>query len=368
MSGPLAFHRRKETPRRVILADRAADGVIRLGGLGVIVAVFGILVFLIQAVVPLFTGGRAGEPVVVETKAMPDLLHRRLDEYRALAITLARNGQVVPVHVATGHALAARGFDLGGKAPTAFAATLEGEHLVFGFADGTLRFAEIIVRATVLPAAELPVGLVALGGDRTDGHALYMPVNDGQYRRLAVELRLEPPLRLAEQAGALVALDYRVGGTAERRSRAVATVDDLGVARVSLAEARLNIRTRQYRLETTTAELPPLPAGFAPLGVLVNERADQVLIAAADGRALRYDLRDFSKPVLAETARLAPEGVGVTAIRYLIGEQSVVVGRSDGGVGVFALVEGMAGGHALVEIHRLAPQGGPVIAIEASRR
>ncbi|MBM3554811.1 MAG: ABC transporter permease, partial [Alphaproteobacteria bacterium] len=367
-SDPAAFHRKKETPKGVLLADRAADWVIRLGGLGVIVAVFGILVFLIQAVLPLFAGGKVGAPMVVESAAPGPVLHRRIDEYRTLALTLTAAGEVIPVHVATGRALAVQGFDLGGKAPTAFAATLEGEHLVFGFADGTLRFADLLPRATTLRGEDLPADLAPLGADRTDGRAVYTALGEDQYRRLAVELREEPPLRLAADAGAIIALDYRVGGTAERRTRAFATVDDRGIARASLAEAKLNILTRRVRLETRTATLPPLPAGFAPLGVLVTERADQVVIAAADGRALRYDLRDFSKPVLAETARLAPEGVGVTAIRYLIGEQSVVVGRSDGGVGVFALVEGSAGGHALVEIHRLAPQGGPVIAIEASRR
>ncbi|HEY8351944.1 MAG TPA: hypothetical protein VIK87_05325, partial [Sphingomonadales bacterium] len=50
-------HRRDRTTRRsVILLDRLADWTITIGGLGVIAAVLGIMVFLVNVVVPLFTG------------------------------------------------------------------------------------------------------------------------------------------------------------------------------------------------------------------------------------------------------------------------------------------------------------------------
>ena len=49
--------RRRATLRRVRLADRTAAMVITIGGLGVIVAVLGMLVFLAAEVVPLFGRG-----------------------------------------------------------------------------------------------------------------------------------------------------------------------------------------------------------------------------------------------------------------------------------------------------------------------
>jgi phosphate transport system permease protein len=44
------------TRRSVLIIDRLADWSITVGGLLVIVAVFGIMLFLAQVTVPLFTG------------------------------------------------------------------------------------------------------------------------------------------------------------------------------------------------------------------------------------------------------------------------------------------------------------------------
>ena len=55
-----AQRRAKTTARSVIIADKVADWTIRIGGIGVIVAVFGIMVFLAQTVVPLLPPRRQG--------------------------------------------------------------------------------------------------------------------------------------------------------------------------------------------------------------------------------------------------------------------------------------------------------------------
>ena len=80
---PAAGHRRDLATRRsVLLADRIADGVIRVGGIGVIVAVFAIVAFLAQVATPLFAGaGVTGKRAAVA--ASPDrVLGLWLDEYK----------------------------------------------------------------------------------------------------------------------------------------------------------------------------------------------------------------------------------------------------------------------------------------------
>src|SRR5574338_1413430 len=92
-----AYRRPKATPRRVVLVDRLADWTISVGGLAVIAAVFGIMAFLVNVVVPLFAGGSvtgsaryplpaAGDPPPERTLALA------LDEYGALGVALHADG------------------------------------------------------------------------------------------------------------------------------------------------------------------------------------------------------------------------------------------------------------------------------------
>jgi ABC-type uncharacterized transport system permease subunit len=88
-----AYTRPKTTPRRVVWVDRAADWVISVGGLTVILAVFGIMAFLVQVVVPLFSGGSV---LATHRYALPALSGRLLttatDEYGTVGVRIASGG------------------------------------------------------------------------------------------------------------------------------------------------------------------------------------------------------------------------------------------------------------------------------------
>ncbi|MFO1190041.1 MAG: hypothetical protein U1E97_10795 [Alphaproteobacteria bacterium] len=79
-------------------------------------------------------------------------------------------------------------------------------------------------------ATTTPPGDHAITGGRrldaesqTDGAALYTAIPGHQIRRLAIETSLEKAARVADDAGAIVAVDYRTGGTAERPTRSFVT-------------------------------------------------------------------------------------------------------------------------------------------------
>ena len=139
----------RKTRRSVLVADRVADWGIRIGGIFVILAVLGIMAYLVQVVVPLFTGGESlggrvlPAPQTGELVALPErggAAMTVMDEYRTIAVELHASGSATLVHLATGKAVPGPGFDLGGLAPTAFSRSLSGRDLAFGFADGTVRF------------------------------------------------------------------------------------------------------------------------------------------------------------------------------------------------------------------------------------
>ncbi|MBX3499815.1 MAG: ABC transporter permease subunit [Alphaproteobacteria bacterium] len=368
----LVGRRDKTTRRSVILIDKAADWTITVGGLGVIAAVFAIMLFLLVVVVPLFTGGSVTERHVGRyTPASGTVVLEKVDEYRRLAISVTSTGAVGAFHIPTGKALAGSPFDLGGATASAFGATLSGGDVVFGFADGTVRFGRLEVKTRVAPASEMPAGLVKLDAqDLTDGKSVYSPLPGQQVRILSVTSTLDAPQKIGDVP--LVAIYYRTGGTVERPTRSFVTVDANGEVRLSRAETRVNMLTRKATTSVETADLPALPTGTVVSGVLMTDKADQVYVAERSGRMLRYDTRDFAKPTLAETIRLKPEGVGLTTLAFLIGEQSILAGGSDGSVDVYFRLQVQGArttdGYTLVRSHRLESQGAPIVAIDVSRR
>ncbi|UYN94631.1 MAG: ABC transporter permease subunit [Enhydrobacter sp.] len=369
----LVGRRDKATKRSVILADKAADWIITVGGLGVILAVFGIMVFLLEVVVPLFTGGSVVETVAARAAEKPgDVVMDRMDEYRTLSVALTTAGDPAAFHVPTGKAIEAPSMDFGGKRATAFARTIATGDIAFGFADGTVRFGKIGFDVKVLPARDVPPNATLLGGkDRTDGRHVFSELPGNQARSISVSASIADPQEVAPGA-AIVAVDYRVGGTVERPTRAFVTVDEKGVARLSFAETKVNLLTRKETTNIVTSTLPALPEGTSVAAVLMTEKADQVYIAERSGRVHRYDTRNMNQPRLAETVNLLPQGVKLTAFSFLIGEQSLVVGASDGSVDIYFRLQRTGtqstDGYTLVRAHRLEKQGAGIVAMDVSKR
>jgi len=374
---PLLSRQRRsmKTPRSVLIADKTADWVIRIGGLSVILAVFGIMVFLAQAVVPLFTGGQLeGQTKAALQSGGHKTLTDFLDEYRTLSVAVDDTGAVSAFHIKTGVVINAPSFDFGGQTASAFARTLAGGYVAFGFSDGTLRLGRLVIAVDVIDDTAAPADLRALGtqGDRTDGTAIYAKVSEAQLRRTLVKVELDDAQQITPNGTAIRALDYRVGGTAERPARSFITVDADGIGRVTLSETTKNFMTGKKTVKLTTSELPGLPPGVLVSDVLMTEKADQVYIAEKSGTVYRFDTRSFSAPTLAETIDLAPGAVDINVIGFLIGEQSIVVGGSDGSVNIyFKLPSDTASstdGYTMVHAKTLEPHSSAVVAMDVSQR
>lgn len=369
----LVGQRDKTTKRSVILIDKAADWIITVGGLSVILAVFGIMIFLLNVVVPLFVGGSIVRINSGRAAEKPGtVVMDRVDEYRTLAVAVTSLGEVSAFHVPTGKVVEALNFDFGGRAATAFARTFATGDVAFGFADGTVRFGKITIDVKVIPGAEVPAGATPLDRhDRSNGRQVFTTLPNNQARQLSVSASIADPQEIIP-GSAIVAIDYRVGGTVERPTRAFVTVDDRGVPRLSLAETKVNLLTRKATTQVTTSTLPPLPAGAVVKSALMTEKADQVYVAEKSGRVHRYDTRDMNAPKLAETVGLLPPGVDLTTMSFLIGEQSLVICGSDGTVDVYFRLQRPGAkstdGYTLVRAHQLEKQGAAIVAVDVSKR
>lgn len=375
----VVYRRNKKTRSAVIWADKLAGRIITVGGFFVIFTVFAIMAFLVWVAMPLFGSGTASEPTRY-TLDLPisKILSTSIDEYRTLGLELSQDGKLTAFHVASGKRIGGLAFDFADAsgttvAPTAFARTLQGDDIAFGFPDGAVRLGSLAIESSILAATALPAHLTTLpGGDRTDGAAIYLSVAGNQIRRLQPSVALQAPVQVAPQGTAIRFLDYRVGGTAERPVRIFASIDEHGTARLSFAYAQVNMMTGET---TTTLANSEVPTGLDVrdiASVLLNTSGDRLLVATKDGMVRRFDTRDPAHTKLAEAARLLPAGVRPTAIAYLNGENSLIVAGADNSLSIWSQIDRKSStttdGNVLTKIHDFGRQPAPIEHLAVSQR
>ena len=370
----VVYQRDKKTKASVIFTDAFARYGITIGGMLVILAVFAIMAFLVYVCLPLLNDG---DLKGVKSYRIPGagetLAEVQLDEHITVAAGVGLDGKIDAFHAGTGTALAAPPFDFAGKTATAFAATLRGDDVIFGFGDGTVRVGKFKLRADIVPASQVATNLNKIDSrDSTDGSAVFSSV-PGQFRRTSIESTLEAPVQIATADTAILKMDYRVGGTAERPLKTFVTLDATGKLRLSQAYSEMNMMTGESTTQVTNAEMPLDGNPADVFKILLNTLGDRVIVVKRDGTAMRYNTRDFANPKLAERTRVTPEGVEITAVGYLNGENSLVVGGADGSVSIWFGVDRKSkdtiDGIVLTKVHAdFAKQSAAITAINVSQR
>ena len=362
-----------DTRRSVIWGERIAGGVITVGGLMVIVAVIGIMVFLFRVVMPLMAGGELLGNTRYQLDTDQDVIWVNGDEFQTLGLAVAAEGRVITYHVPTGTEVSREQFDFEGAEVTAVAGTLSRNQVAFGFDDGTVRFAELGFEAVSTSRRNLPEDLVEIDErDRMRDGRVYTEVGTGDFRTLSSVVELGAAEVVSERP--IIAVDYRVGGTRERPTLSFATVDTDNAVRVSRSRVQVNMMTGEETVTTTTTELPTpeLAPGETVTGILLSGGADRALVSTDDGVVFRYDLRNMDNPRMAERRRVADDGVAVTAMTYLSGEESLVVGGADGSLNVlFQLQTGTdatSDGRELVRARTHVPMPAAVVDLSEAQR
>ncbi|WP_217649532.1 ABC transporter permease subunit [Natronohydrobacter thiooxidans] len=331
-----ARKRRMTTRASVKIGERVAGGVITVGGLMVIVAVLGIMVFLFRVVAPLMAGGEMHGSVRHQLATPAPVVWVNGDEFQTLSTVLSSDGTALTYHLPTGTEISREVLDFEGATVTAISGTLERDRVALGFDDGTVRFATLGFEATATAQARMPTGLSALTmrDQRLEGR-VFTRVGSGDFRTLSALSELRTVEQISDEA--IIALDYRIGGTPERPIIAFATVDAQGQVRVSRSRVQINMMTGDETVTTTTTDLPPigLQGDEQVTGILLSGNADRVLISSDGGFIYRYDLRNLDAASMAERRRVADDGIAVTAMTFLTAEDALVVGTERGDVMVY---------------------------------
>lgn len=331
--------RRRTSHPWVRFSDALARGLITLGGIGTILAVLGVGVFLFVVAAPLFRPARtvaAGSAAVADAPA----LAAGSDESGDLGWVLTADG-IRGLGLAAGQTLFQQPAGEFGLDDCSAVRVVPGTLLAAaGFADGSFRTGRLGLESSFLAPADLPAGIAA----PAEGEASALPDGGVVVRGLGGQLaRVGLVADLATPGGEqLPARIIDIDVTPLAGGPLVAALDEEGRVRVESSTSKRNMRTGKRTTVAAGATIPAAEA-FQPRFVRVSELGDQLFLFAADGTGRRYLIRDVTAPKLMESFAA---GGPVAAVARLFGGTALAVGGSDGGVRIMfaARVPPSAGG------------------------
>lgn len=276
---------------------------VAIGGLGVIIAIALIFLYLLYTVLPLFRPARveqvASYPIPGGVKT--NTLYLATEEYEELGLRLSSNGRVLFFRLEDGRLVSAPRLPLEKSAAiTAVAAGDPSQATVaLGFSDGT---------ALVLN----PVYKVTYPNDQ---------------RRITPGLRYplgETALKIDDRGQALIRLAAQ--GNDQQTTLAAVTRD----GRLVLAnfESERNLLDDIATLKRQTVVVPVQGGEITHLALDVEQR--ELYVTTDDGFIHYYNVTNTSEPKLVDRRSIVPQGTRVTDLSFLSGGVSILVGDSRG--------------------------------------
>jgi phosphate transport system permease protein len=331
--------RRRTTHPWVRAGDAVARALITFGGIGTIVAVLAVGIFLLAVAVPLFKPARIAprhvSPMPQTTAAPAAATVLGTDESGLVAWLFdpGDGGRVRIFGLMDGMLLAEKdAADIGLEGVTALRVLPSGLQAACGFADGGLKTGRLGLESSFVAETDLPQGVGGLrpGEVRRVGDAIYLRGETGRFARLAfvADFPGEPSRALDAE---IIDVDLAMLGSGPL----VAAIDARGRARVETVSSRRNLLTDQIVTTTAGATIEAAAgeaAGVQPRFVRVSELGDQLFLIAADGMTGRHAIRDVETPALMETLDLTPGEEGVVAVARMFGGNALAVADTTGTV------------------------------------
>lgn len=312
--------------------DRAAVFVISLGGLAVVVSVLGILVFIAAEAVPLFRDARLNAAATGETPGAgggtaSGLQALGSDEYRRYFYVVSTSGNLVfqPTDTRSQPREIPMPGLAAGEAIVASSRALLGDFVAAGTSKGRVLLAQVS----------------------------FTPVYDNQ-----------------TISGLDIKVDDRGAATLDAKGRPIRqvhAVDDGGTHYLAAIVGDHDVVLWKRResgepiLRTSTID-----QGERLTQIRVGRHG--AIVAAGDKGHLYHWVFDDEEPRLTDVADVSPRDEPVTALEFLVGGSSIVVGTASGEVTSWFRAASPDGTEALVRAHTYEPQGSAVVAFTASPR
>ncbi|SFM25931.1 phosphate transport system permease protein [Ectothiorhodospira mobilis] len=293
--------------------DSAARYGIGTAGVGVVIALGLIFVYLFSEVLPLLTPADVKPlqryELPVESGAQP--VYLSMERYEELGVVFSDQGEVSFFETGSGKVRERIPLPIPeGVEVTAFSHAETGQNLaVYGLSDGRI-----------------------LVGRHTYG--LTYP-DDRRYIDPGIEYPLgKAPLELDPQGRSLKAVAIQEGNNGF--AVAAITADQRLV--FSLITTSTNLFTGETTTERDTYTLSAPPDRMRD--VLVTEDHRAVYVIGDSGSLHYYDVTHPQQSLLRESRQVVPEGEEITATAFLVGTRSLITGGSDGSLDQWFLARG----------------------------
>ncbi|ADJ27682.1 ABC transporter permease subunit [Nitrosococcus watsonii] len=331
---PVAIRRRRWRN----IKDHLARYCIAAGGVSVIIAIVLIFFYLLYVVIPLFRPAQlepaAQYPAPGDNGA--NTLHLALNEYNDMGLRLTEQGQAV------------------------FFSTEEGKVVL----ETPLPFPNPKEAAVTSFAAGDPAGKVIVYG-LSNGHALlarhaYRVSYPDNVRTITP--RLEYPLDKA-----LLAVDPKgqplrlISAQSDEDQTTIAAVTTDGRLVLVSFTAQQSFLDDEITVEQTTASLDLSPLQATHL--VLDEQQEELYVADSEGYINYYQLRDKETPHLVQRVKAVSEEVRITALSFLAGGISLLVGDSSGQIAQWFPVRNEGNHYTLEQIRTFNTQQAPIMAI-----
>jgi phosphate transport system permease protein len=369
---PIQQKRLRKTAPHVLFADKAAKAIITVGGIGTIVAVLTVGLYLVWVVLPLFMPPRVdpGQKVVEQPmlSGEPRYVQMGIDEYENLGWILLPDGAFEITRLDTGETIERVDPD-GDATLSAFAIHAQFSQVAIGYPDGTVRLGTIGFESTFVDLDDAPESVrgIEVGSVASVGPQLFQRVSADQFRAERFNLNLNDPAAISP-GNAVTLIDVSVRPTGP----ILAAVTADGTLHIKAITERRNMLTGKTSVSFMGGQVPV--EGFAsagmPKSLLLTGVADNAFLVWPDGALVRYATLDPVNPSPVQRIDVIPdEGVELATVGFLLGKTSVVVGDSSGALGVwFRVASEEFDGADLVRAHFFPGRGSPVTAMSPSLR
>lgn len=293
----------KRRMKRRRLKDYGAKFGITLGGVGIIFAVFLIMFFLLYVVLPLFIPASIQKhselavPGGVEDKT----LHYAVDDYKQVVVRLTQSGRILGFSNDNAKLLLDTKVPVLNASITSFTLVNEAKNqFAYGLSDGRVLLGAIGFKIsypnsvrTVIPFVEWPYG--------TEGNRM----SQGAIDKLAVREN-SSQIMIVSQENTDKLLAIR---TYNKNSSFLTETVELEVG------------------EETQLDIP-----FDADRILLGGRMRDLVLVSNQGHAEYYNIADINSPVLRQKLQLVEQGETITAVRFLTGNYSMMIGTDKGRV------------------------------------
>ena len=323
------------------LKDLVARHAVAFGGVSVIIAIVLIFFYLLYVVLPLFasasTHAVANYPLPDKASGSTELL--AMEEQNEIGVRFTGTSHAVFFAVANGKIID----DIALSIPenvsiTSFAQGNPSNRIVaYGLSDGRVVVAKHHYAITypkdkrvITPDIQYPLG--------------------------------EAPIEIDEQGRPIKKLALRVG---EDGISMVALVGDSDIV-LAYFEKEESLLEEEVALQRTVT---PVASGVGPVSYMLLDKEQRNLYVADNSGAIQhYDISDKSDVSLLGTTSVVEPGTQISALSFLAGELSLLVGDSRGHISQWFITQDKLGNKALTRIRQFTLDKYPIVAIAQEER